>query len=108
MNFYRSHKRKILTVVAVTGCLVVAGPELGLGLEMIALVELLGVELFLFAFIVPLWFYWFRIQAWFYKVDPYFFIPTLKQIRICPRLLAHAIPGHMVLLLWAASIFAFT
>jgi hypothetical protein len=93
--------------MVVLACLTVAGPELGIGLELVGLVDLLGVELFLFCFVTPLWFYWYRFLSWLYKSDPYFFIPSSKQILECPNLFAHAIPGYIVLLLWASSIFVF-
>jgi hypothetical protein len=108
LRFSTRHREKFYSVVVVLICLALAGPEIGIGFELIGLVDLLGIELFLFCFTAPLWFYWYRIQSWLYKSDPYFFIPSSKQILACPNLLAHAIPGHIVLLLWASSICVFT
>ena len=101
------HKNKIYTICIVSLCLAVAGPELGIGIELVGLVELFGVELFLFCFVAPLLFYWYQLGAWIYKIDPYFFIPSRKQILACPGLIAHSIPGYVIFILWASSIFVF-
>ena len=77
-------------------CLVMAGPEIGLGLELIALIELSGAELFLFYFTAPLWFYWYKVQTWLRKADPYFFVPCREHLFQCPSLIAHAIPFLLV------------
>lgn len=71
------------------------GPELGIGLEMVVLMDFLGVELFLLALLLGL-----RLpyatnlvhSAWM-KMDPYYFVPTRAQILSCPGLLAHTLPG---------------
>jgi len=97
-------KRTILTLLVATLCLVLAGPELGVGLELLGLLDLLGVELFLFCFSVPILFYWFRFENWLYRVDPYFFLPSVKQVQEYPGLVAHSIPGYVVTLFWVAGI----
>ena len=101
-------RNKLYAFAIVIGCVLAAGPELGIGLELLATVELLGFELFVFCFIAPLWFFLYRLESWFQRFDPYFFIPTRQQILSTPGILAHALPGSMVLLLWWASIFVFT
>ena len=101
-------RKKFYAFAIVIGCVLVAGPELGIGLELLATVELLGIEMFVFCFIAPLWFCLYRLESWFQRIDPYFFMPTRHQILATPGILAHAVPGYMVLLLWCASIFVFT
>ena len=39
-------------------CLAIAGPELGVGLELIVLVDAFGVELILLSLTASLWSYW--------------------------------------------------
>ena len=97
-------KQIFLGLVTTTFLLALAGPELGLGMELIGLMDLLGIELFLFCFAAPIMFYWFMLEDWFCGFDPYYFIPTLRQVRAHPGLIAHAIPGYVVALFWVASI----
>ena len=104
MSFRNPRKRKAYSTIVFIACLLIAGPELGLGLELIALVDLLGVELILFCFAAPLWFYWYGIQSWLTKLDPYYFVPSPRQVLASPGILAHAIPGYLPLLFWAVSI----
>jgi hypothetical protein len=94
----------IKTILIVLVCMVVAGPELGIGLELALLVDLYGVELFLLSFLSPLVFLRYQVQSWFAKIDAFHFVPTREQIGQCPALLAHAIPGYLVLLFWFAGI----
>jgi hypothetical protein len=54
-------------------CIVVAGPELGLDLEVIALIDLFGIALFIRCFNAPLWSYWYGVQACLLKLEPYYF-----------------------------------
>ena len=101
-------RKNFYSFVIVVGCVLIAGPELGLGLELLATVELLGLEMFVFCFIAPFWHYMYRLESWLQKIDPYLFVPSKRQVLTVPGILAHAIPGYMVLLLWCASIFVFS
>ena len=91
-------------ILLIALCLFIAGPQLAVGFELVALIDLFGLELFLLSFLGPLWFYWFRLEMWLGKIDKFFFIPTLEQLRQCPSLIAHAVPGYMPALLGFASI----
>ena len=84
-------------------CLLVAGPELGLAIELIALVNLFGLELILFCLAAPFWFHFYGFRLWLYKIDPYYFVPSMKQVSVTPGILAHAIPGYMPLLFGAVG-----
>lgn len=86
-------------------CLAIAGPEFGIGLELIVLVDAFGLELILLTLTGSLWNYWYYAKSKLEEIDPYFFISTPKNILRCPALLAHAIPGYMSLLMF---ILAFT
>jgi hypothetical protein len=77
--------------------LLLAGAEIGIALQLVSLIDLLGVELFLTFFFGG--FLWrFRvavdvIKAALERLDPFFFIPTRSQAISCPTLLVHAVPG---------------
>ncbi len=74
----------------------VAGPEIGIGAEATALLDLMGAELFLLALGgAQIILFWGRIKDFCEHIDPYFFIPTRRQIAQVPGIVAHAIPGLM-------------
>lgn len=94
-------------IVVILLCLAITGPEFGVGLELIVLVDAFGIELILLSLTASLWNYWYLVRSKLEAVDPYFFISSSKDIMNCPALLAHAIPGSMslfVLALTAVSI----
>ena len=101
MRITRFHKIAVIIL-----CLAIAGPELGVGLELIALVDAFGVELILLSLTASLWSYWNFVKSKFEEYDPYFFISPLKDIFKCPALLAHAIPGSMSLLMFVLALTA--
>jgi hypothetical protein len=90
-------RRPLLRVLVVVCILIAAGPEIGVALELLGLVDLLGVELFLsLVFGGLLW----RLRAivaglmqFLERLDPFFFVPTPQQVATCPGILVHAIPG---------------
>jgi hypothetical protein len=92
-----TEKRPVLRFVVVMLILLVAGAEIGIALQLVGLIDLVGVELFLMFFFAG--FRWrFRvaanvINAALERVDPFFFIPTRSQVISCPTLLIHAVPG---------------
>jgi len=98
MRITRLHK-----FAFIIACLVIAGPEFGVGLEMIALVNAFGNELILLSLTATLWGYWSVVKSTLEDYDPYFFISSAKDYVKCPALLAHAIPGYMSLILFAAA-----
>ena len=95
---------EILTLSVALLCLLFVGPELGLGIEVLGVLELFGVELFVLSFVAPLIFYGFKIESWVTRIDPYFFVPSSKQVIENPGIVGHAIPGYVVLTFWVASI----
>ena len=64
---------RLQKIVIIVLCLAIAGPELALGLEFMAIVQTFGVELVLLYFSVQLWGHWFFIKSKIEKFDPYFF-----------------------------------
>ena len=97
-------KKTILIIL----CVMLAGPQVGLGLELVALVEVSGAELFIFYFTAPFWFYWYKFKTWYLKNDPYFFIPCRAHLMQCPALIAHMIPFLMVATIGTMSTVAVT
>ena len=96
----QSAKKWLMVAVVSLLILVIAGPEFGAGLELVAIVDLLGTELFLLSLLLGL-----RLVLRLYvldptrrfleRVDPYFFVPTRRQIGRCPGIVAHAMPGFV-------------
>ena len=87
----------MLRALVVVCILIAAGPEIGLALELLALLDLVGVELFLSLVFGGL-LLWFRpllsrLERCVEKLDPFFFIPTRQQVAHCPGILVHAVPG---------------
>lgn len=89
-------------------CLAIAGPEFGVGLELIVLIDAFGMELILFTLTAQLWSYWSYAKSKLEEIDPYFFLSPPKDILKCPALLAHAIPGSMSLLMFVLAFTAVT
>lgn len=87
-------------------CLAIAGPEFGIGLELLVLVDAFGIELILLSLTATLWNYWYFVRSTLEEIDPYFFISSSKDIVKCPALLAHAIPGSMSLFMCALALTA--
>lgn len=84
-------------------CLAIAGPEFGIGLELIVLVDAFGLELIILSLTASLWNYWDYAKSKLEEIDPYFFISSSKDIMRCPALLAHAIPGSMSLFMFVLA-----
>ncbi len=88
----------ILRILAILIIVAVAGPEMGLGLEAFAVLDILGAELFFLSFFVGIRFLPISIvtrpfRNWIERYDPYFFIPKISQIKRCPGIVSHSVPG---------------
>ncbi len=105
-------KNRLSPILAVLLIVVVAGHEIGISMEMFALLDGLGAELFLLCFLVGIRLYvkmffdsarTFRnaVRAFIERLDPYFFIPSRHQIVECPGISVHTIPGYVSLYLFA-------
>jgi hypothetical protein len=92
-----TERRRLLRALVIVCILIAAGPEIGIALELIGLVDLVGVELFLsLVFGGLLW----RLRAvlsgleqFLERLDPFFFVPTRQQVATYPAILVHAVPG---------------
>ena len=90
-------RKGVLRTLALILIVLIAGPEAGLGAEAIATLDVLGAELFLASLIMglrmlPVWFIPGRLKAALENVDPYFFVPSARQIGECPPIVCHALP----------------
>jgi hypothetical protein len=88
----------ILRIAAILLVVAIAGPEMGLGLEAFAVLEIMGAELFFLSFIVgirliPISVVTVSLRRWVENHDPNFFVPTISQIKSCPGVIYHAMPG---------------
>ncbi|WP_448556681.1 hypothetical protein [Thalassotalea montiporae] len=86
--------------IAVVIALFIAGPEIMIGMELMATIEVLGASTFTLA-------YWSGVKllvnkpySVVVKFEQYsnFFIPTLTSIKIMPQLILHAIPERLAML----------
>jgi len=85
---------KVWHLMAVVIVFLVAGPEILIGMELMALIEILGASTF-----VMLYFSGVKLvfaKAWqkFNQFESYstFFIPPFKDIKTMPALILHAVP----------------
>ena len=83
--------------MAVVVIALIAGPEAGLGAEALATLDILGAELFLASLLLglrmlPVWSIFGRLTTALESVDPYFFVPSARQIREWPPIAWHALP----------------
>jgi hypothetical protein len=104
-------KNGAFRLAAVMLIVLIAGPEVGIALDLTIVLDVVGAELFLLSFLVglrmvPWWFVFDRVAAFLYRIDPYFFVPGMRQVRQCPPLAVHVVPGFvaacMVVVLWGA------
>lgn len=89
---------------------IIAGPEILISMELIAIIEVLGASTFVIAYLSGLRLYLEKPLGWLmipilkyaeYESNPYFFIPRFEHVKLMPSLLVHAIPEKMVLLMFA-------
>jgi hypothetical protein len=97
-------KTLLYKAFALLAIVAIVGPEIGVGYELIALIDVFGVELLVLASVTHLGYYWHIIEAKLRYFDPYFFISSPKNIEQCPALLAHAVPGFMLAMVFATSL----
>jgi hypothetical protein len=91
-----TEKRRVLRALVILFIVIAAGPEIGIALELIGMIDLVGVELFLgLVFGGVLW----RVRVvltginrFFERLDPFYFIPSRQQVVSYPGILVHAVP----------------
>ena len=105
-------RNRLLRILAIILIILIAGPEAGLGAEALATLDAMGAELFLTSLIIglrmlPIWFVFSWLKRLLERADPYFFVPTARQIRDCPPIACHALPCFVPLCLafalWGAA-----
>lgn len=84
--------KTLFKILLLCFCLLLAGPELAIGLELFGVLNLMSLEIFLLVLSVPFLYYSQLVVFALYRVDPYFFLSPKQDIRACPALIAHAIP----------------
>ena len=86
--------------------LMVAGPEIMLGMELMAMVELLGASTFVLA-------YFYGFKLWLEKAGQslrkfeshsVFFIPTLNTLKQMPEMILHAVPERILVMSFLAFV----
>jgi len=84
-----------------------AGPEVLISMELMALVEVLGASTFVLAYLAGLRLFFVDIMKKYCKFESHsnFFIPTLNTIRQMPALLIHALPERTITICFFGSIF---
>ncbi len=100
-------RNRLLRILAIILIILIAGPEAGLGAEAIAALDALGAEIFLTSLIIglrmlPIWFIFGWLRRLLERIDPYFFVPSARQIRDCPPIACHALPCFIPICLAAA------
>ena len=100
-------RNRLLRFLAIILIVLAAGPEIGLGVEAFAALDAMGAELFLTSLIIglrmlPIWFIFHRLAKFLERVDPYFFVPSVRQVRNCPPIVVHALPGFIPIVLGSA------
>ena len=100
-------RNRLLRILAMILIILIAGPEAGLGAEAIAALDALGADLFLTSLVVglrmlPIWFVFGWLRSLLERVDPYFFVPSARQVRDCPPIACHALPYFIPLCLAVA------
>ena len=105
-------RNRLLRILAIILIILIAGPEAGLGAKALATLDAMGAELFLTSLIIglrmlPIWFVFSWLKRLLERADPYFFVPTARQIRDCPPIACHALPYFVPLCLafalWGAT-----
>jgi hypothetical protein len=92
-----STRDRLLRVLALVLIVLIAGPEVGLEAEAVATLNAIGADLFLASLIiglhmVPIRYVLDRLKKFVERLDPYFFIPSSRQVRDCPPIIWHALP----------------
>ncbi|MEX0739064.1 MAG: hypothetical protein WD071_06965 [Pseudohongiella sp.] len=111
MKFNRNRFWQLATAVLVFFLVVSVSPEARLaGL----LIETLGLEFFLYLFQIQILIvlasiysltrpYILRVNTFFERIDPYYFVPTRKMVKTCPSILVHSVPflvgGYLIVFL---------
>jgi len=100
-------KNRLLHIVAVLLIVTItAAPEVAVfAADLFVMLDVLGAELFLLCFAVGARLYVrmfvYSFRTFMERLDPYFFIPSRRQIAQCPGISAHSVPGYVSLYLFA-------
>tara|TARA_B100001063_G_scaffold245871_1_gene282905 strand:+ start:2353 stop:2715 length:363 start_codon:yes stop_codon:yes gene_type:complete len=84
----------------------IAGPEIMLGLEMMAMVEFLGASTFVLVYTSGIKLFIFKLINKFKRFERYYmlFLPPLSVLKKMPSIVIHAIPERTLVLLFLGSL----
>ncbi|MGB1261368.1 MAG: hypothetical protein ACPG52_00540 [Cognaticolwellia sp.] len=94
--------------LAVIIVVLVAGPEIMMSMELMAVVELLGASTFVFMYISGLKLFFAKASVKYKKFEHYsvFFIPSLSALKQMPSLAFHAIPERTFIIAFFSFLLA--
>jgi hypothetical protein len=89
--------QSIWSMAAILIVMIVAGPEIMISMELMALVEVLGASTFVIAYFSGVLLYFEKPLNFIKKFEShsYLFIPTKTQFKEMPSLIIHAIPERI-------------
>ena len=89
--------QSIWSMAAILIVILVAGPEIMISMELMALVEVLGASTFVIAYFSGVLLYFEKPLNFIKKFESYsyLFIPTKDQLKEMPSLIIHAIPQRI-------------
>lgn len=88
--------------------LVLAGPEIMISMELMAIVDLLGASTFVLAYVYALRAWLDKPIRWLHAFEnsAQFFFPPLNVLRQMPSMAIHAVPDKICVLLFFSFLFA--
>ncbi len=98
-DVWKKIRKGASTLAALVLIGIVAGPEFLLSMELIALLSAMGAGLFFFSFGgAQVRYACGRLTGGIERIDPFFFISSVAEVRVAPGLAAHAVPFFVVML----------
>ncbi|WP_286269485.1 hypothetical protein [Thalassotalea hakodatensis] len=87
--------------------LLLAGPELIIGMELMALIEVVGASTFVIAYLTGLKLLMIKIKKRYLTFEKYsvLFLPTWQYFKAMPSLCLHAIPHRTVIISLFATVY---
>ncbi|WP_286235108.1 hypothetical protein [Thalassotalea sediminis] len=107
MNFHNRLKSTFWKSLAIVIVLLIAGPELLISMELMALVELIGASTFVIAYLSGIKLFLVSCQRKFINFERYsvMFIPSWRQIKSMPGLALHMPPERTLIQLLFTTIY---
>lgn len=89
----------VLQVIAVVIAFLLAGPEILIGIELMGLIEILGISTFFVAYFSGFKLFVDQIAVMYRRIEvhTYWFMPTFDAVKTMPALLIHVVPERTTL-----------